>query len=76
MSVAAVPWARHGSGHTHHFDAQVAWLAIQASKTTITQLMRIALRTVGAIITRVWAGTEKQFDRFAGLTRIGIDEIS
>ena len=27
VSAVAVPWARHGSGHTHHFDAQVAWLA-------------------------------------------------
>ncbi|WP_241987159.1 transposase family protein, partial [Cryobacterium sp. Sr3] len=24
--VAAVPWARHQAGHTHHFDSQVAWL--------------------------------------------------
>ena len=38
--------------------------------------MRIAWRTVGSIITRVWADTERQFDRFAGLKRIGIDEIS
>ena len=76
VSVVAVPWARHGSGHTHHFDAQVAWLATQTSKTAITQLMRIAWRTVGAIITRVWADTEKLHDQFADLTRIGIDEIS
>ena len=38
--------------------------------------MRIAWRTVGAIITRVWADTERQYDQFADLTRIGIDEIS
>ena len=43
VSVVAVPWARHGSGHTHHFDAQVAWLATQTSKTAITQLMRISV---------------------------------
>ncbi len=76
VTVAAVPWARHQAGHTHHFDAQVAWLATQTSKTAITELMRIAWRTVGAIITRVWADTEKRYDQFAGLTRIGIDEIS
>ena len=74
--VAAVPWARHQSGHTLFFDAQVAWLATQTSKTAITVLMRIAWRTVGAVITRVWADTEKLHDQFAGLTRIGIDEIS
>jgi transposase len=38
--------------------------------------MRIAWRTVGAIITRVWADVEATHDRFAGLRRIGIDEIS
>lgn len=75
-TVAAVPWARHGAGHTHAFDAQVAWLATQASKTAVTQLMRIAWRTVGAIITRVWAEVEAGTDRFAGVRRIGIDEIS
>ena len=71
-----MPWAGHQSGHTHHVDAQVAWLATQTSKTAIRQLMRIAWRTVGAIITRVWADTEKLHDQFADLTRIGIDEIS
>lgn len=76
VTVAAVPWARHQVGHTHHFDAQVAWLATQTSKSAVTELMRIAWRTVGAIITRVWADTEKLYDRFANLTRIGIDEIS
>jgi transposase len=74
--VAAVPWARHQAGHTHNFDAQVAWLATQTSKTAITELMRIAWRTVGAIITRVWDDAQKLHDQFAGLTRIGIDEIS
>ncbi len=76
VTVAAVAWARHQAGHTHHFDAQVAWLATQTSKTAITQLMRIAWRTVGAIITRVWDDTGKLHDQFADLTRIGIDEIS
>lgn len=74
--VAHVPWARHNAGHTLAFDDQVAWLATQASKTTATELMRIAWRTVGAIIARVWADIEAQHDRLAGLRRIGIDEIS
>ena len=75
-TVAAVPWARHTAGHTYAFDEQVAWLATQCSKTAITQLMRIAWRTVGAIITRVWADVEAVHDRFADLRRIGIDEIA
>jgi transposase len=75
-TVRAVPWARHGAGHTRVFDEQVAWLATQCSKTAVTELMRIAWRTVGSIITRVWADVDKVHDRFAGLRRIGIDEIS
>jgi transposase len=75
-TVRQVPWARHGAGHTLVFDQQVAWLATQCSKTAITELMRIAWRTVGAIITRVWVDTAGQVDLFAGLRRIGIDEIS
>jgi transposase len=74
--VAAVPWARHDAGHTRAFDETVAWLATQASKSTVTELMRIAWRTVGSIITRVWADVEASCDRLAGLRRIGIDEIS
>ena len=75
-TVRQVSWARHGAGHTHTFDQQVAWLATQCSKIAITELMRIAWRTVGAIITRVWADTAEGLDLFAGLRRIGIDEIS
>lgn len=75
-TVRAVPWARHAAGHTRVFDEQVAWLATQTSKSAACELMRIAWRTVGSIITRVWADTEKLHDRFAGLKRIGIDEIS
>ena len=75
-TVAAVPWARHAAGHTRMFDQQVAWLATQCSKSAVTQLMRIAWRTVGAIITRVWADTAAGSDPFAGVRRIGIDEIS
>ena len=74
--VAAVPWARHHAGHTRFFDDQVAWLAVQSSKTAVTRLMRIAWRTVGAIITRVVADIDKTVDRLEGLRRIGIDEIS
>lgn len=74
--VAAVPWARHDAGHTYAFDETVAWLATQSSKSTVIDLMRIAWRTVGSIITRVWADVEASCDRLAGLRRIGIDEIS
>lgn len=75
-TVIAVPWARHHAGHTHAFDDTVAWLAVVCSKTAVCELMRVAWRTVGAVVARVWADTEKRVDLFAGLRRIGIDEIS
>ena len=75
-TVVQVPWARHDAGHTHAFDDTVAWLAVQCSKTAVTELMRIAWRTVGSIITRVSADIDANVDRLAGLGRIGIDEIS
>ena len=75
-TVRQVPWARHAAGHTHAFDQQVAWLATQCSKTAVTELMRIAWRTVGSIIARVCADIDATVDRLAGLRRIGIDEVS
>lgn len=75
-TVIAVPWARHGVGHTRNFDDTVAWLATQCSKTAVTELMRVAWRTVGAVVARVTADIDATVDRLAGLRRIGIDEIS
>jgi len=74
--VAAVPWARHDSSFTRSFEDQTAWLAVQASKTAVAQLMRIAWRTVGWICQRVMAEQAATRDPFAGLRRIGVDEIS
>nr|MDQ6949737.1 transposase [Actinomycetota bacterium] len=74
--VASVPWARHDAGHTHGFDDTVAWLATHCSKSAVTELMRVAWRTVGSIVTRVVADAREGTDPFDNLTRIGIDEIS
>ena len=76
VTVAQVPWARHGAGHTRAFDDQVAWLVTHTSKSAVVALMRVAWRTVGAIAGRVVADARRQRDPFDGLTRIGIDEIS
>jgi transposase len=75
-TVAAVPWARHGSRQTSWFEDQVAWLAVHTSKLAVTALMRIAWITVGVIIGRVVAESRAERDPFNGLRRIGIDEIS
>jgi transposase len=74
--VAAVPWARHDSNFTRSFEDQVSWLAVQTSKTAVSQLMRIAWRTVGWICERVIAEETAKRDLLAGLKRIGVDEIS
>ncbi len=74
--VGAVPWARHDSRFTRAFEDQVAWLAVNASKTAVAALMRIAWRTVGGICARVATEAQRELDLLAGLKRIGIDEIS
>ena len=75
-TVAQVPWARHGAGHTRSFDDQVAWLVTHTSKSAVCELMRIAWRSVGAIVTRVVADGRAAKDPFDGLERIGLDEMS
>ena len=75
-TVAQVPWARHGAGHTRDFDDQVAWLVTHTPKSAVSELMRIAWRTVGSVISRVVAEGRAEHDPFDGLRRIGIDEIS
>jgi len=74
--VASVPWARHGARHTRVFEDTVAWMATRTSKSTLEVLLRIAWRTVGAIVTRVVAEGVAARDPLEGLCRIGIDEIS
>ena len=76
VTVAAVPWARHGAGHTRDFDDLAAWLAVRTSKSAVTELLRVAWRTVGSIVMRVNADIDATVDRLDGLRRIGIDEIS
>jgi transposase len=75
-TVAQVPWARHGAGHTYAFDDAVAWLVTHTPKSAVVELMRVAWRTVGSIVDRVVADGRAAHDPFAGLVRIGIDEIS
>ena len=75
-TVVQVPWARHDTGHTRDFDAMAAWLAVRTSKSATCHLLRVAWRTIGAIVTRVNDDVAARVDRLEGLRRIGIDEIS
>jgi transposase len=74
--VAHVPWVRHDTRHILAFDDMTPWLAARTTKSTLEQLLRIAWRTVGSIVTRVVADGVGVRDPLVGLTRIGIDEIS
>jgi hypothetical protein len=51
-------------------------LAVHTSKTAVSELMRVAWRTVGGTVARGNADADARTDRLAGLTRIGIDELS
>lgn len=74
--VAEVPWARHRSGFTRAFEDTVAWLVTRTDKSTLATLLRVAWRTVGAILERVVAQMRTHVDPLAKLKRIGIDEVS
>jgi len=74
--VCAVPWARHRARFTRAFEDQVAWLAVNCSKSAVAQLMRTSWRTVGQICERVASEAQRERDLLTGLRRIGIDEIS
>jgi transposase len=74
--IAHVPWARPGARFTTAFEDTTAWLVAHAALSTVAVLLRIAWRSVAAIVTRVVAELAEHTDRLAGLRRIGIDEIS
>jgi transposase len=74
--VCAMPRARHASRFTPAFEDEVAWLAVNTSKTAVAELVRVAWRSAGRIIERVAAETQPEVDLLDGLRRIGIDEIS
>ena len=69
-----VRWARHDSPSTRSFDDQVAWPAVNTSKRSVAELMRVAWRSVGQILERVAAEARLQVDLLDGLRRIGMDE--
>ena len=58
------------------FEDTCAWLAAHTALSVLTVLLRIAWRTVAAIVTRVVADGRDTNDLLAGLSRIGIDEIA
>jgi transposase len=75
VHIELVPWADPYSWFTCDFEEQVAYLAQVTDKTTVVNTMRVAWRTVGAIVARVVARFRPK-DPLDDLTHIGIDELS
>ncbi len=66
--------AREG-GDAPRLDSH-AWLTVHTNKTAVSDLMRIAWRSVGWICQRVAVEAQAQRDLLSGLERIGFDEIA
>ena len=74
--IARFPWARRDSGFTQAFEDRQAWPATNTSASMVSQLMRVAWRTVGRILTRTVQDANSRVDLLANVHRIGIDETS
>jgi transposase len=74
--VAGVPWARPGSRFTLAFEDTCAWLAAHTSGSAVSELLRVAWRTVPAIVERVVTDALATTDLLDGVKRVGIDEIA
>lgn len=74
---ASVPWARHNSRFTKSFEETCAWLSVHASRSTVSEYLRVEWHTVGGICHRVYQELETANpSRFDSLENIGIDETS
>jgi transposase len=74
--VERVPWASEPRARfTDEFDDLVAFAAQRSDKTGVQRLMRISWRTVGRCIERV-VERRRPAQPLAGLTAIGVDELS
>lgn len=73
--VERVPWADPRCGFTHPFEDQVGWLAQHCDKTTVSEFVGIAWRTVGTILTRLVGRRRNPVD-LGCLRKISVDELS
>ncbi len=76
VAVTVVPGACHGDGHTRALDDTGARRGTHTAKSPAVQLLRVAGRTVGAVVTRESTGAHAKHDRYAHLRRNGIEETS
>ena len=75
VTTELVPWAQPQSWFTEAFEHAVAYLAQSAAKSIVSETMRVAWATVGSIVAR-FVARHRGDDPLAGLTHIGIDELS
>ena len=70
-----VPWAAHRSRFTSPMEELAAYLARRSDKTSVSELLGISWRTVGAIVERVVSQRRRPLAGRA-LRVIGVDEFS
>lgn len=75
VTVAGVPWARHGSSFTRAFEDLVCWEAVVASKQTAVRRYGISWRAVNNICVRVATEMLDRVDLLDGLVAVAIDEV-
>jgi len=75
VQTEAVPWARHRSTFTRHFEDAVGFLAQKLDHTAVSNLFGISWAAVGSVAERLVA-EQLHEDRFENLRAIGVDEFS
>ena len=72
-----IPWADGSSRFTPDFNNEVAWMALQLPKTSVSQYFQISWQTVGNCINAAHHRLEPDISqRLVGLRRICVDETS
>ena len=61
-----MPWARPGAWFTRAFEDTAAWLAVHASRVAVAELLGVAWRSVGRMVTRVAEEAGQDSDRLEG----------
>lgn len=73
--VEAVPWAGHDSAFSFRFEEQVAYMAQQANRTAVSEMLGLSWRAVGNVIRVVIARLGPR-NLLGNLRKIGVDELS
>lgn len=75
VQTEVVPWARHRSVFTRHFEDAVGFLTQKLDHTAVSNLFGVSWAAVGSIAERLVA-EQLHEDRFENLRAIGVDEFS